>query len=70
MKTVVKKWGNSLGIKIPNLISQRFSLKDGSYINIIDKEKKIIITPINKNRLSEMLSRINEQNLHAEIEMG
>ena len=70
METVVKKWGNSLGIRIPNLIARELSLKDGSCINIDDNGKKIIITPIKKNRLSEMVSKINKQNLHAEIETG
>jgi len=70
MEAVVKKWGNSLGIRIPNLVARKLSLKDGSYINIEDKEKKIVITPIKKNRLSEMLSKINEQNIHEEIKTG
>jgi antitoxin MazE len=35
-----------------------------------DIRKKIIITPIKKNRLSEMVNKINKQNLHAEIETG
>jgi len=70
MEAVVKKWGNSLGIRIPNLIARELSLKDGSYVDINEKGKKIIIMPVRKNRLSEMLSKINNQNLHAEIETG
>jgi len=70
MEAVVKKWGNSLGIRIPNLIARELSLKDGSFVDINEKGKKIIIMPIRKNRLSEMVNGINEQNLHAEIETG
>ena len=33
-------------------------------------EKEIIITPITKNKLSEMVNKINEQNIHSEIETG
>ena len=68
METIVKKWGNSLGIRIPSHIARELSLKDGSYVDINDRGKEIIIRPIHKNRLSEMVSQINEQNLHAEIE--
>jgi len=68
MEAVVKKWGNSLGIRIPNLIARELSLKEGSYVDINDRGKEIVIKPIKKNRLSEMVSKINEQNLHAEIE--
>jgi antitoxin MazE len=67
MEAVVKKWGNSLGIRIPNLIAREFSLKDGSLVNIKDRGQEIIIKPIYKNKLSEMLSQINDQNIHEDI---
>ena len=70
MKTVVKKWGNSLGIRIPNAIARELSLKDGSFVDINDKGENIIIKPVKKNKLSEMVSKINDQNLHKEIETG
>ena len=67
METIVKKWGNSLGIRIPSLIVRELSLKDGSFVDISDNGNEITIRPMKKNRLSEMLSEINEQNLHEEI---
>ena len=70
MITVVKKWGNSLGIRIPNHIARDLSLKDGSCVDISDKGKEIIIKHIIKNNLSEMLTKINEHNLHSEIVIG
>ena len=68
MKAIVKKWGNSLGIRIPNLIVKELSLKDGSSVDIKDKKGEIIIKPKEKNRLSEILSKINEKNIHGEVE--
>jgi len=68
METVVKKWGNSLGIRIPRTITRRLSLKDGSLVDINDTGKEVVIKPIQKNSLSEMLSKINKQNIHGEIE--
>jgi len=68
MEATVKKWGNSLGVRIPNLIVRELSLKDGTLVDINDKGNAIIIKPIQKNKLSEMLSNINEQNMHKEIE--
>jgi antitoxin MazE len=70
MEAVVKKWGNSLGIRIPSHIVRELALKDGSFVDINDKGKVIIINPIQKNKLSEMLSNINEQNIHKEIDTG
>jgi antitoxin MazE len=70
MEAVVKKWGNSLGIRIPNHIVREFSLKDGSFVDINDVGKEIIIKPIQKSKLSELLSKIKDQNIHEEIETG
>ena len=67
MEAVIKKWGNSLGIRIPNLIVRELSLKDGSFVDINDNGDEIVIKPLRKNNLSEMLSLINEQNVHEEI---
>ena len=70
METVVKKWGNSLGIRIPYLIVREFSMKDGSVVDIANNGREIIIRPAQKNRLAEMLSEITRQNTHKEIETG
>jgi len=70
MEAIIKKWGNSLGIRIPNQIIRELSLKDGSYVEIKERGKQIIIIPFKKNKLSDMLSKINGNNLHAEIETG
>jgi antitoxin MazE len=68
METIVKKWGNSLGIRIPNFIVRELSLKDGSFVDIKDKKGEIIIKPKEKNKLSEILSKINDNNIHDEVE--
>ena len=66
----MQKWGNSLGIRIPNLIVREFSLKNGSVVNINDNGNEIVIKPVKKGRLSEMLDKIDGQNLHSEVDWG
>ena len=56
METVVKKWGNSLGIRIPKFIVKEFSLKDGTLIDIEDKDNQIIIHPKKKDNLIDRKS--------------
>jgi antitoxin MazE len=68
METVVKKWGNSLGIRIPNVMVRELSLKDGSLVDIEDKGNEIIIKPKEKASLFELLNAINAENIHEEIE--
>ena len=67
MEAMVQKWGNSLGIRIPNLIVREFSLKNGSVVNINDNGNEITIKPVKKSKLSEMLNNINDQNIHGEV---
>jgi len=70
MEAVIKKWGNSLGVRIPNHLVRELALKDGSFVDISDKGKTIIIKPLQKNNLSAMLKNITEQNIHKEIDFG
>jgi len=68
MEATVQKWGNSLGIRIPNLIVRELSLKNGSVVDINDNGNEIIIKPVRKDRLTEMLEKITEENIHQEVE--
>jgi len=70
MEAVVQKWGNSLGIRIPNLFVREFSLKNGSVVNINNNGNEIVIKPVKKSSLSEMLDNINDENLHQEVDWG
>ena len=60
MEATVQKWGNSLGIRIPNLIARELSLRNGSIVDINDHGNEIIIKPVKKNRLSEMLEKVTD----------
>lgn len=68
METIIRKWGNSLGIRIPNPLVREYSLKEGSTVEIEDGGNKIIIKPKAKRNLSEMLMGINESNVHKEVD--
>jgi antitoxin MazE len=67
METIVKNWGNSLGIRIPNTIVKELSLEDGSFVDIRDKGKEIVIKPKEKDKLLKILNKINEKNVHGEV---
>ena len=69
METIIRNWGNSLGIRIPNLIAKKLSLKDGSSVEIEDKKGQIIIRPKKENDLTDLLKKINKTNIHSEIEI-
>jgi len=67
MEAVIKKWGNSLGIRIPNVIAKRLSLRESSPVEIEDNGEEITIRPVQKYTLSEMLGQITKKNIHEEV---
>ena len=69
MKTVVQKWGNSLGIRIPSLYVREFDLKGGSSVEISKDNGRIIIIP-NKTTLESLLSHVTEENKHEYADTG
>jgi antitoxin MazE len=70
MEAVIKKWGHSLGIKIPNALVRNKTLKDGASVEVIDTENGILIYPKQRSALSEMLDNVTMENIHREIETG
>ena len=45
MKTTVSKWGNSMALRIPKSILDQNKLQEGSQVEIISKDGKIILEP-------------------------
>ena len=69
MKTMVQKWGNSLGIRIPSVYVKEFDLKGGSSVEITRKNGNIVIVP-KRNTLEELLSRVNDKNIQEHVDTG
>jgi len=69
MQTVVQKWGNSLGIRIPSLYVKEFDLRNGSSVEILEEEGKLVIKP-GKLTLEQLLSQVTEENIHEPWETG
>ena len=66
MQTHIQKWGNSLGVRIPALLSSQLKLKAGSPIDITVKDDHIVIFP-QKCSLQNILDRITEDNIHTSV---
>ena len=67
METVIKKWGNSLGIRITNTIIKELCLENGSYVEIFKEADRIIIKPKSSDALKIILDQITSENIHKEI---
>ena len=68
MEQVVKKWGNSLAIRLPKGIVKTLNLQEGSKVEIKLENGKIVILP--KKNLKEILDLVSPENLHGETDWG
>ena len=72
MLTKVQKWGNSLALRIPKAFALDAQLENDSFVEISIVEGQIIIKPLLAPgwTLEELLTGINKNNLHNEVDTG
>ena len=72
MQTKIKKWGNSLALRIPKLLALDANLKQDSLVDISIEKNSIIITPIGEKEysLGKLLKGVSKNNLHGEFDTG
>jgi len=72
MKARVRKWGNSLGIRIPKVLAQEVALETDSEVDLSTQDGTIVISPVMQKAVSLrwLLSRVTEDNIHGEISTG
>jgi len=73
MRSVVRKWGNSLGIRLPKHLAMEVSLENNSEVEISVADGKIVITPEKPRRryhLKQLLLKVTSGNIHKEAGFG
>jgi antitoxin MazE len=70
MTIPLKKWGNSLAIRIPKDIANTLSIGYDTTMEMSVENGAIILKPKNNSRLKSLVSKINPHNIHNEIETG
>jgi len=72
METRVKRWGNSLALRIPKPLAAEVGLEYGSLVKMSLVDGKLVITPEIEPelKLAELLEQVTEENLHGEVEIG
>lgn len=69
MEVKISKWGNSMALRLPKSITDDLKVNEGSILNIIVKENKLVGEPIRKKySLTELLKGVNSSNLHPETD--
>jgi antitoxin MazE len=71
METTIKKWGNSLAVRIPGIFSRQSGITEGTEVEIKVENGSLVITPVKrKYTLKELLDQVNDSNLHSEVDTG
>lgn len=72
METTIKKWGNSLALRIPKALAEEAGLHYDLSVELSLLDGKLVIAPIEQPKLDleAMLDQITEDNLHAEVDLG
>ncbi len=74
MRAQLKKWGNSLAIRIPTGLLTELNWSEDSIVDLRAEDDKLIVAPVNKLKwkysLEELLACVSEENLHPETDWG
>ncbi len=72
MIATVQKWGNSLGVRIPKPLAQDASLREGTAVQMIVHNGRLVVEAQHKPRyhLAALLKAVNKRNLHTETATG
>jgi antitoxin MazE len=72
VETVIKKWGNSLALRIPKPLADEIGLVEDSAVDLFLEEGKLVIAPVMAPRyaLNALLAEVTVENLHDEVDTG
>ena len=70
VQAIIKKWGNSAGIRIPSSILAATGLKIDQAVDMREEAGRIVIEPmtIKEYDLAALLGAITPENVHKEVD--
>ena len=70
METTIRKWGNSLAVRLPKHVAKKLALREGSRVQMRERTADVVISPAGQKHLSrkEMLRTVTPENRHSEID--
>jgi len=72
MQTVVKKWGNSLALRLPHSMAADLQLKEGATVTMTVEDHSLVVKPSRKRyRLADLLAQMGgKKKKHPEVDWG
>jgi len=72
MVTAVRRWGNSLAVRVPASVAEAVGLEEGRSVRVEVRDGRVVLTKVRRPawRLADLLRRIRPENLHESIDTG
>ena len=72
MRLRVRKWGNSLALRIPKPFAEEVRVGPGTVVDLSVNDGKLVATPARRPRwtLARLLAGVTKKNLHGETDFG
>ena len=71
MVTRVRKWGHSLGLRIPKSFAAAVKVGEGSAVELSVEEEALVVRPARpRYSLEELLAGVTTRNVHRELDSG
>jgi antitoxin MazE len=71
MNSIVKRWGNSLAVRLPKDLAQTLEINEGSRLTLEVVEDGLLIKRSRKKRdLDALLEGVTRECIHGEVDWG
>lgn len=72
MRVRVRKWGNSLALRIPKPFAEDTAVREGTTLDLSVSEGRIIAITVRRKKvtLKQLLDKITDRNVHGEVDTG
>jgi antitoxin MazE len=71
MRTQIRKWGNSLAVRLPAAYAKDLSLAEGMEVEVSVVSGGLLLRPDQKEHsLEELVAQITPENVHEETDWG
>lgn len=70
METQIKRWGNSLALRIPKPLADEVGLEEDALVELSVVDGALVAAPAFELSLEKLLAQVTEENLHSEIDTG
>ena len=69
MKTHIRRWGNSLAVRIPRAYAEQAGLSEGSQVEFVAEGQDLVLRQ-RRFRLDALLKDVTADNVHGEENWG